>query len=45
MDPDNKRLKIVVCGEGTWGDSPDGQGFNIMQEAWRFDLPHMLGVR
>jgi hypothetical protein len=45
MDPDDKRLKIVVCGAGTWGDSPDGQGYNLMQEAWRFDLPHMLGVR
>jgi hypothetical protein len=45
MDPDNRRLKIVVCGAGTWGDSPDGQGFNLMQEVWRFDLPHRFGIR
>lgn len=45
MDPDDRKRKIVVCGAATFGDSPDGQGFNLMQEAWNFDLPHRLGIR
>jgi hypothetical protein len=45
MDPDNRKRKIVVCGAATYGDSPDGYGFNLMQEAWNFDLPHRLGIK
>jgi hypothetical protein len=44
-DPDDKRRKIVVCGELSWGDSPDGYGYKLMDKAYWFEIPEMLGVR
>lgn len=44
-DPDDKRQEIRVCGEMSWGDSPDGYGYTLMDKAYMFDIPQNLGVR
>jgi hypothetical protein len=44
LDPDNKRQKIVFCGDMSWGDSPDGHGYTTMNRAFWFDIPQNLGV-
>lgn len=43
-DPDNKNKKIVVCGEMSWGDTPDGYGYTTMDKAYWFDIPQALGI-
>ena len=42
--PHDKKKKIVVCGESTYGDTPDGEGFRIVRESWWYNLPLLLGV-
>jgi hypothetical protein len=44
-DPDDKRKKIVVCGDMSGGDTPDGYGYSLMDRAYWFEIPETLGVR
>jgi hypothetical protein len=43
-DPFNKRYEIRVCGDMSWGDSPDGYGYTTMDRAYWFDIPQNLGI-
>src|ERR1035437_6766363 len=38
QDPDDPRQKLVYAGELSWGDEPDGYGFQIIKKAlvWGF---------
>lgn len=44
-DPDDKKQQIVVCGDMSWGDSPDGLGYTTLTRAYWFGIPQMLGIR
>ena len=44
-DPDDRKQKLVVCGDMSWGDSPAGYGYTITQRAYWFDIPQSLEVR
>jgi hypothetical protein len=45
QDPDDKRKQIVVCGDSTWGDGPNGgEGYDLVNEAYWYDIPQNLGV-
>lgn len=44
QDPDNPKKKIVVCGEMSWGDKPDGYGYGMMDRAYWFEIPESLGI-
>jgi hypothetical protein len=43
-DPDDKKKQIVVCGDMSWGDSPDGFGYTTVNRAYWFGIPHRLGI-
>lgn len=44
-DPDDKKQQIVVCGDMSWGDAPEGLGYTTMNRAYWFNIPQNLGVR
>lgn len=44
-DPDDPKQQIVVCGEMSWGDIPEGYGYTMMREAYCYDIPQSLGIR
>jgi hypothetical protein len=43
-DPFNKKYEIRVCGEMSWGDTPDGYGYTTMDKAYWFNIPEGLGI-
>jgi hypothetical protein len=43
-DPDDKKKQIVVCGDMSWGDSPEGFGYTTVNRAYWFGIPHRLGI-
>jgi hypothetical protein len=43
-DPHDKKFVIRVCGEMSWGDSPSGYGYSILDKAYWFDIPQSLGI-
>jgi Sec-independent protein translocase protein TatA len=42
--PNDRKKKIVVCGESSYGGTPEGDGFRIVRESWWYNLPLLLGV-
>ena len=44
-DPDDSTQQIVFAGERTWGDRPQGDGCLAFEEADRYNIPGLLGVR
>lgn len=42
--PSDKNQKIVVCGEMSWGDSPEGYGYTTMNRAYWYEIPERLGI-
>lgn len=45
FDPDDRKRKILVCGDTSGGDSPDGEGYNLMRSAYWYELPQRVGIR
>lgn len=43
-NPSDHRTKIVVCGDMSWGDSPDGYGWTMVRKAGWFNLLHYLKI-
>lgn len=44
-DPDNPRQKLVYAGEMSWGDEPNGAGFQMLKRAFAWGFSEALGVR
>lgn len=42
--PEDPAQQVVVCGDMSWGDSPDGYGYSTMRYAYWFGIPQILGV-
>ena len=38
-------MKVVVAGNSTWGDSPDGEGFRLLSNAARLRILDELGLK
>jgi len=45
LDPDDRKRKILVCGDTSHGDSPDGEGYNFMRSAYWYGIPQRVGIR
>ena len=45
VDPDDLNSLIVVAGDQTWGDTPDGVGYELLNEVKKLDLFEVLGLR
>jgi hypothetical protein len=45
LDPDDRKQQIVVCGEMSGGERPEGFGYTAMARAYYFDIPDALGIR
>lgn len=43
-DPDKSRRKVVVAGELSWGDEPDGRGYQMLKKAFGLGIAQLLGV-
>ena len=43
-DPRDPDWKIVVAGELSWGDEPDGRGFQMFKKAFGLNIAQLLGV-
>ena len=44
-DPDDETQQLIVCGDFSYGDKPEGLGYSIMERAGWFGIPEKLGVR
>jgi hypothetical protein len=44
VDPDCPAKLIVFAGERTWGDTPDGAGFQLLTQAGLLGIAPVLGV-
>jgi hypothetical protein len=44
-DPDDKTQIIVVAGGESWGDEPDGDGYQTLKAAFRVGITKMMGLR
>lgn len=44
-DPDNRAQQIVVAGEMSWGDEPEGYGYQMLKAANYLQLMPLLGIR
>lgn len=44
-DPDSPGRKIVVAGELSWGDEPDGLGYQMLKKAFGLNIAQSLGVK
>jgi hypothetical protein len=44
MDPFHPRRKVVVAGERSWGDEPDGAGYQMLKKAFALTIAQRLGV-
>lgn len=44
-DPHRPNEIIMVCGEMSWGDLPDGIGYQTMRQAYWLGIPYRLGIR
>jgi hypothetical protein len=44
-DPDKPRRKIVVAGELSWGDEPEGAGYQMLKKAFALGIARRLGVK
>ena len=45
LDPDDSTQRIVVAGDMSWGDTPDGLGYETLTDAARFDILEIFGIR
>lgn len=44
-DPFDSEVQIMVAGERTWGDTPDGDGFQTLRTAFELGIAQQLGVQ
>jgi len=44
IDPDKPGRKVVVAGELSWGDEPDGLGYQMLKKAFGLGIAQRLGV-
>lgn len=44
-DPDNPRQRLVFAGEMSWGDEPDGYGYQMLKQALAWGYANVLGIR
>jgi hypothetical protein len=44
-DPDKPERKVVIAGELSWGDEPDGAGYQMLKRAFGLSIAQFLGVR
>jgi len=44
-DPDDSRQVLVYAGEMSWGDEPQGYGFQKLKQAFGWGFAEALGVR
>jgi hypothetical protein len=43
-DPEKPGRKVVVAGELSWGDEPDGRGYQMLKKAFGLGIAQRLGV-
>ena len=44
IDPQKPGRKVVIAGELSWGDEPDGRGYQILKKAFGLGIAQLLGV-
>ena len=44
LDPAKPGRKVVVAGELSWGDEPDGRGYQMLKKAFGLGIAQSLGV-
>jgi hypothetical protein len=44
VDPLHPRSKVVVAGELSWGDEPEGAGYQLLKKAFGLTVAQRLGV-
>ena len=44
-DPDNRKQKLVYAGDMSWGDEPDGRGYQALKRAFAWGFAEALGIR
>ena len=44
IDPDKPGRKVVVAGQLSWGDEPDGLGYQMLKKAFGLGIAPRLGV-
>jgi hypothetical protein len=44
IDPHRSRRKVVVAGELSWGDEPEGAGYQMFKKAFGLTIAQRLGV-
>jgi len=44
IDPEKPGRKVVVAGELSWGDEPDGRGYQMLKKAFGLGIAQRLGV-
>jgi hypothetical protein len=44
VDPLHPRRKVVVAGELSWGDEPEGAGYQMLKKAFGLTIAQRLGV-
>ena len=45
VDPDDPRQRIVYAGDMSYGDEPDGRGYQMLKRAFAWGFAEALGVR
>ncbi|MEK6883205.1 MAG: hypothetical protein AABY22_26500, partial [Nanoarchaeota archaeon] len=45
LDPDDEEQKIVVAGEMSWGDEPQGGGYQALKYADQTGVLKVFGIR
>lgn len=40
-----KQVAIVVAGDSSWGDEPDGLGYETLRDAYRLGMLELLGIQ
>lgn len=43
-DPEKPGRKVVVAGEMSWGDEPDGHGYQLLKKAFGLTIAQRLGL-
>ena len=44
-DPDNPKEILVFAGELSWGDTPQGGGYEYLDHLMKSGIAHLLGIR
>ena len=45
VDTDDPRQKLVYAGEMSWGDEPEGHGYQMLKRAFAWGFAEALGIR